>query len=160
MANINGATSSSLPGRIITQTDNVIVRWDHNKQIWTRGRERDDDVIIVKHIVIIILPTPCITSSSTWRHHARLTPVRVVVAHLGGPSWRGCSNRARALPQSTIRFCGAMCASCSSFSRPGRRRRRRRRRRDTAVPKSARSSPPSFEKHTSSNRHSIYTFIV
>jgi len=65
MANINGATSSSLLGRIITQTDNVIVRRDDNKQIWTRDREGDDYVIIVKHIVIIILPTPCITSSST-----------------------------------------------------------------------------------------------
>jgi len=64
MTNINGATSPSLPGRIITQTDNVIVRRDHNKQIWTRDKEGDDDVIIVKHIVIIILPTPCITSSS------------------------------------------------------------------------------------------------
>lgn len=65
IANINGATSSSLPDRIITQTDNVIVRRDHNKQIWTRGREGDDDVIIVKHIVIIILLTPYITSSSS-----------------------------------------------------------------------------------------------
>lgn len=60
MGNINGATSQSLPGPIITQIDNVIVRRDHNKQIWTRDRG-DDDVIIVKHIVIIILPTPCIT---------------------------------------------------------------------------------------------------
>jgi len=109
-----------------------------------RSRSGDGIIIVMNIVIIIILLTTPFTasSSSSWRHRARLTPVRIVVAHLGGPSWRGCSNRARALPQSTIRFCGAMCASCSSFSRPGRRRRRRRRRRVTAVPKSARGAHP------------------